>query len=40
MPAVPGTGLVVVEAEFVFSRLEAVLDGPALSFQVTNPSYG
>ena len=26
------TGLVVVEAEFVFGRLEAVLDGPAPSF--------
>src|SRR3954452_24053362 len=32
MPAVPGTGLVVVEAEFVFGRLEAVLDRPAPSF--------
>src|SRR3954452_16916558 len=32
MPAVPGTGLVVIETEFVFGRLEAVLDGPALSF--------
>src|SRR3954465_15122642 len=32
MAAVPGTGLVVVEAEFVFGRLEAVLNGPALSF--------
>src|SRR4051794_1929455 len=32
MPAVPGTGLVVIETEFVFSRLEAVLDGPAPSF--------
>ena len=28
----PGAGLVVVETEFVFGRLEAVLDGPALSF--------
>src|SRR4051794_29779480 len=27
-----GTGLVVVETEFVFGRLEAVLNGPALSF--------
>src|SRR3954469_13625188 len=27
-----GTGLVVVETEFVFGRLEAVLDGPAPSF--------
>ena len=32
MPAVPGTGLVVIETEFVFGRLEAVLNGPALSF--------
>ena len=32
VPAVPGTGLVVVKAQLVFSRLEAVLDGPALSF--------
>ena len=29
MPAMPGAGLVVVETEFVFGRLEAVLDGPA-----------
>src|SRR3954447_256135 len=29
VPAVPGAGLVVVEAKFVFSRLEAVLNGPA-----------
>jgi hypothetical protein len=34
MPAVPGAGLVVVEAQFVFGRLEAVLDGPELSFDV------
>src|SRR4051812_16293497 len=32
MPAMPGTGLVVIETEFVFGRLEAVLYGPALSF--------
>src|SRR5215213_9179381 len=32
MPAVPGTGFVVIETEFVFGRLETVLDGPALSF--------
>ena len=31
MPAVPGTGLVVVEAQFGLGRLEAVLDGPALA---------
>src|SRR3954468_2347004 len=29
VPAVPGAGLVVVEAQLVFGRLEAVLDGPA-----------
>ena len=29
VPAVPGTGLVVVEAQLVFGRLEAVLNGPA-----------
>src|SRR3954465_13953026 len=32
VPTVPGTGFVVVEAKLVFGRLEAVLDGPALSF--------
>ena len=32
MPAVPGAGLVVIETEFVFGRLEAVLDGPAPPF--------
>jgi hypothetical protein len=34
VPAMPGAGLVVVEAQFVFRRLEAVLDGPALSFHI------
>ena len=34
MPAVPGAGLVVVEAELVFSGLEAVLDGPAVAFDL------
>ena len=29
VPAVPGAGLVVVEAKLVFGGLEAVLDGPA-----------
>lgn len=29
----PGAGLVVVEAEFILGGLEAVLDGPAMSFQ-------
>ena len=32
MPAVPGAGLVVVEAEFVLGGLEAILDRPAMSF--------
>src|SRR4051794_172751 len=32
VPAMPGAGLVVIETKFVFGRLEAVLDGPALSF--------
>ena len=32
MPAVPGAGLVVVEAELVLGGLEAVLDGPAVAF--------
>ena len=32
MPSVPGTGLVMVEAEFVLCGLEAVLDGPAMAF--------
>src|SRR4051794_29737785 len=32
MPAVPRSGLVVIQAEFVLCRLEAVLDGPAVTF--------
>ena len=32
MPAMPGSALVVIEAEFVFSGLEAVLDRPAMAF--------
>jgi len=32
MPAVPGAGLIVVEAELVFGGLEAVLDRPAVAF--------
>jgi hypothetical protein len=31
VPSVPGMGLVVVETEFVFGGLEAVLDGPAMA---------
>src|SRR5476649_1610531 len=34
MPAVPGAGLVVVEAEFVLGGLEAVFDGPAVAFDL------
>src|SRR5258708_13367786 len=34
MPAVPGTALVVVEAEFVLGRLETILDRPAVSFDL------
>jgi hypothetical protein len=37
LPAVPGLGLIVIEAEFVFGRLEAVLDRPAVAF---NPDQG
>jgi len=29
VPAMPGAGLVVIEAQLVFGRLEAVLNGPA-----------
>ena len=32
VPAMPGTGLVVIEAQFVFGGLETVLDGPAMPF--------
>ena len=32
VPAMPGTGLVVIEAEFVLGGFEAVLDGPAMAF--------
>ncbi len=32
MPSVPGTGFVVVEAEFVLGGLEAILDRPAMAF--------
>src|SRR3546814_3938181 len=31
VPAVPGAGLVVIEAKFVLGRLEAVFDRPALA---------
>ena len=32
MPAVPGSGFVVVEPELVFGCLEAVFDRPAVAF--------
>ena len=32
VPAVPGSGLVVVEPELVFGCLEAVFDRPAVAF--------
>ena len=32
MPAVPGSGFVVVEPELVFGCLEAILDRPAMAF--------
>lgn len=31
VPAVPGTGLIVIETDFVFAGLEGVLDRPAVS---------
>src|SRR3546814_670255 len=34
MPSMPGAGLVVVEAEFVFGGFEAVLDCPAMAFHL------
>src|SRR5665213_644208 len=32
VPAVPGSGLVVIEAELILGGLEAILDGPAMAF--------
>ena len=34
MPAMPGTGLIVVEAEFVFCGLETILDRPAMPLHI------
>jgi len=34
MPAVPGAGLVVIELQLVLGGLEAVLDGPAMAFDL------
>ena len=35
MPAVPGSGFVVVEPELVFGGLEAILDRPAMASTLT-----
>ena len=32
VPAMPGTGLVVIEAEFVLGGFKAFFDGPAMAF--------
>ena len=37
MPAVPGSGIVVVEPELVFGCLEAILDRPAVSYLEAHP---
>ena len=34
MPAMPGARFIVVEPEFVFGRLETILDRPAMSFDL------
>ena len=31
MPAMPGAGLVMIEAQFILGRLETILDRPAMS---------
>src|SRR5580693_8900316 len=38
MPAVPGSGFVVVEPELVFGCLEAILDCPAMALDVISPT--
>ena len=40
MPAVPGAGFVVIEAEFVFGGLEAVFDSPAMTLYRDQLSLG
>ena len=37
MPAVPGSGFVVVEPELVFGCLEAILDRPAMALDADQP---
>ena len=34
MPAMPGAGLVVIEAEFILGGLKTILDGPAKSRKI------
>ena len=36
----PGAGLIVIDAELVLGRFEAVLDGPAMAFHRHQPSDG
>ena len=40
MPAVPGSGFIVVQPEFVFGGLEAVLDRPAMTLDLDKNIYG
>ena len=40
VPAMPGAGFVVIEAEFVLGGFETVLDGPAMSFDRYQLLYG
>ena len=40
MPAMPGAGLVMIEAEFVLGGLETILDRPAMSFDLDQVSIG
>ena len=40
MPAMPGAGFVVIQAELVLGGFEAVLDGPAIAFHRHQLLYG
>ena len=40
MPAVPGSGFIVVQPEFIFGGLEAILDRPAMTFDLDKNIYG
>ena len=39
MPAVPGAGFIVVQSEFILGGLEAVLDRPAMTFDLDKNIY-